>query len=180
MSAARGHRFVCSLENVAIFEVTDRNETQRAQWAKYFSAIHAIIFLAPISAFDQHLHEDRRVNRLDDTVQLWKQVCSNKLIQNTEIVVFLNKQDLLARKLASGIRFSSWVRNYRGAEDAESVSNYLKTKFTDIFRQSQRPPSSLHMFFTSVVVSLLLRCPIVHKKTQITICRTRKQRLSLL
>ncbi|KLO18972.1 G-alpha-domain-containing protein [Schizopora paradoxa] len=125
--------------------------SQRAQWAKYFSAIHAIIFLAPISAFDQHLHEDRRVNRLDDTVQLWKQVCSNKLIQNTEIVVFLNKQDLLARKLASGIRFSSWVRNYRGAEDAESVSNYLKTKFTDIFRQSQRPPSSLHMFFTSVV-----------------------------
>lgn len=125
--------------------------SQRAQWAKYFNAIHAIIFLAPLSSFDQHLHEDRRVNRLDDTVQLWKQVCSNKLIQNTEIVVFLNKQDLLERKLASGIRFSSWVRNYKGVEDAESVSNYLKMKFQDIFRQSTRPPSSLHIFFTSVV-----------------------------
>jgi hypothetical protein len=38
--------------------------TQRAAWQPYFEHVNALIFLAPISAFDQALVEDRRVNRL--------------------------------------------------------------------------------------------------------------------
>ncbi|KAG9076464.1 hypothetical protein FS749_011766 [Ceratobasidium sp. UAMH 11750] len=54
--------------------------SQRHVWAPFFSDVNAIIFLAPISAFDQTLAEDRRVNRVEDTIQLFKQVCGNKLL----------------------------------------------------------------------------------------------------
>ena len=35
-----------------------------AAWVPFFDNMNAIIFLAPISAFDQTLAEDRSVNRL--------------------------------------------------------------------------------------------------------------------
>ncbi|KAL7284024.1 hypothetical protein ACG7TL_001299 [Trametes sanguinea] len=77
-----------------------------ATWVPFFD--DAIIFLAPISAFDQTLVEDRSVNRLEDSVLLWKEVCSNKLLAKVDLVLFLNKCDILASKLKSGIRLANF------------------------------------------------------------------------
>ena len=65
--------------------------------------VNAIIFLAPISAFDQTLAEDPKVNRLEDSMLLWKSVVSNKLLENVNIILFLNKCDLLRAKLEAGV-----------------------------------------------------------------------------
>lgn len=35
------------------------------------------------------------MNRLEDSILLWKSVVSNKLLENVSIVLFLNKCDLL-------------------------------------------------------------------------------------
>lgn len=64
---------------------------QRAIWYPYFDDMDAIIFLAPISCFDERLAEDRRVNRLEDTYMLWKTLCGLKLLSKTQIILFLNK-----------------------------------------------------------------------------------------
>ena len=68
----------------------------------------AIIFLAPISGFDQALLEDRTINRLEDSVLLWKAVCSSKLLANVDLILFLNKCDILEKKLRSGIQYVSF------------------------------------------------------------------------
>jgi hypothetical protein len=67
------------------------HRSARATWAPYFDTVDAIIFLAPISCFDEKLAEDARVNRLEDTYLLWKSVSRNKLLAKTQIVLFLNK-----------------------------------------------------------------------------------------
>lgn len=41
------------------------------------------------------LIQDLKVNRLEDSLILWKAVVSNKLLANVNIVLFLNKCDLL-------------------------------------------------------------------------------------
>ncbi|KAH9923100.1 guanine nucleotide binding protein, alpha subunit [Amylocystis lapponica] len=46
-----------------------------------------IIFLAPISAFNQYLEEDPRTNRIDDSLQLFTTICSNKLLQKATLVL---------------------------------------------------------------------------------------------
>jgi len=103
---------------------------QRHAWAPYFQDVTAIIFLAPISAFDQVLTEDPRVNRLEDSLLLWRSVVSNKLLANVSIVLFLNKIDLLQAKLEAGVRLSHHMINYGSrANDYETVSNYFRTKF---------------------------------------------------
>jgi hypothetical protein len=76
------------------------------------STVDAIIFLAPISGFDQVLVEDKSVNRLEDSVLLWKAVCSNKLLANVDLVLFLNKCDILEAKLNAGVRLAKYVRSY--------------------------------------------------------------------
>jgi hypothetical protein len=79
---------------------------QRAAWVPYFDDVHAIIFIAPVSAFDQWLDEDARTNRLDDSMKLFESVCKSPLLQRAVLVLFMNKIDVLARKLRSGVRVS--------------------------------------------------------------------------
>ena len=103
-----------------IFDVGG-SRTSRAAWPAYFDDVHAILFLAPVSGFDERLREDRRVNRLDDSLQLWKIVCGHRLLKKTELVLFLNKTDVLERKIAEGIKFNSYVRSYEGPNNADDI-----------------------------------------------------------
>lgn len=59
---------------------------QRAAWIPYFKEITALIFLAPLSSFDETLTEDPSINRLEDTFMLWKTICANKLLADVQIV----------------------------------------------------------------------------------------------
>jgi guanine nucleotide-binding protein subunit alpha len=103
-----------------------------AAWIPFFDDMNAIIFLAPISCFDQVLAEDPNVNRLvwilvssayspidglifsaqADSVQLWTSIVSNKLLADTPIVLFLNKCDLLKAKIEAGSRFAKHIISY--------------------------------------------------------------------
>ncbi|PPQ73460.1 hypothetical protein CVT24_007551 [Panaeolus cyanescens] len=125
---------------------------QRQAWAPYFEDVNAIIFLAPISAFDQVLTEDPRVNRLEDSLLLWKSVVSNKLLAHVNIVLFLNKVDLLQSKLESGVKLSHHMVSYGDRpNDYDSVSKYFRNKF-GVIHQSYTPNKEreLYIHFTAV------------------------------
>ena len=70
-------------------------------------SVNALIFLAPISAFDQVLAEDPRVNRLEDSLLLWRAIVANKLLAHVNIILFLNKVDLL--QVSMGFRGSRFI-----------------------------------------------------------------------
>ena len=48
--------------------------------------VNSLIFLAPISAFDQVLQEDRLVNRVEDSLMLWREIVSNKNLRDIPLV----------------------------------------------------------------------------------------------
>jgi len=59
----------------------------------------------------------------EDSVILWKAVCSNKLLANVDLVLFLNKCDILEAKLNSGINVSKYIKSYGDrSNDVDSVS----------------------------------------------------------
>ncbi|KAF9226383.1 G-alpha-domain-containing protein [Gyrodon lividus] len=133
----------------------------RAAWVPYFDDMNAIIFLAPISCFDQVLQEDPSVNRLADSFLLWKNIVSNPLLKKTDLVLFLNKCDILRTKLASGIRLEHYITSYGNRpNDFESASTYLKKKFAGLMKEhaGEKP---FYSHFTSVTdnksTSLILR-----------------------
>ncbi|KIY63155.1 G-alpha-domain-containing protein [Cylindrobasidium torrendii FP15055 ss-10] len=126
------------------------SRSQRQTWMPFFDDVDAILFLAPISGFDQVLAEDNQVNRLEDSVLLWKGLCSNKLLQNVELVLFLNKCDILEKKLESGVRMSRYIRSYDKPNDFPTVSKYLMSKFNAIHREYSPKPRKFYAFCTSV------------------------------
>jgi len=77
---------------------------QRPAWVPYFEGSDAIIFLAPISAFDQYLPEDPTRNRIEDSLRLFKWIVSHPLLATAHIILLLNKSDVLKQKLKTGIR----------------------------------------------------------------------------
>jgi len=75
--------------------------------------------------------QDRLIRLQEDAVLLWKHLVGNKLLKDTQMVLFLNKLDILrgwkttptflliplihhhaAAKLKSGIRFADYVVSY--------------------------------------------------------------------
>ncbi|KAI8986680.1 G-alpha-domain-containing protein [Trametes punicea] len=127
------------------------SRSQRPTWVPFFDDVNAIIFLAPISAFDQTLVEDRSVNRLEDSVLLWKEVCSNKLLAKVDLVLFLNKCDILASKLRSGIRLAKYVRSFGDRpNEPEVAEKYFRSKFSAIHREHSPIPRKFYGFCTSV------------------------------
>lgn len=101
---------------------------QRPSWFPYFDDCDAIIFLAPVNCFDERLTEDRKVNRLEDSYMLWKLVCSSKLLAKTQMILFLNKCDLLDQKLKSGTRVRDHVRSF--GDRPNNVETVSKCKLT--------------------------------------------------
>ncbi|KAL4254709.1 P-loop containing nucleoside triphosphate hydrolase [Abortiporus biennis] len=128
------------------------SRTQRPAWFPYFDDCDTIIFLAPINCFDEKLAEDRRVNRLEDSFELWKMVCSSPLLAKTQIILFLNKCDLLEKKLRSGVRVKDYVPSFgKRSNDVQTVTQYFAQHFKEIFRQSSKEPRPFRVHLTSVI-----------------------------
>ncbi|CCA71310.1 related to guanine nucleotide-binding protein alpha-4 subunit [Serendipita indica DSM 11827] len=126
---------------------------QRHTWVPFFEDANAIIFLAPISAFDQYLEEDYKINRIDDSLQTFTSICANPLLKNVHLVLFLNKIDILRQKLAAGVKVKKYITSFANRpNEYDEVTAYFKAHFMQVHRKNnvdQRRALYTHM--TSVV-----------------------------
>ncbi|KAJ3757343.1 guanine nucleotide binding protein, alpha subunit [Lentinula raphanica] len=124
----------------------------RHAWVPYFEDATAIIFLAPISAFDQYLEEDPRTNRIDDSLQLFTAICSNKLLKKAHLVLMLNKTDVLKAKLKAGIRVQKYITSYGNRPNKyDDVASYFRAHFMQVHKRKDVSNRSLYLHFTSML-----------------------------
>ncbi|GJE90040.1 G-protein alpha subunit [Phanerochaete sordida] len=124
----------------------------RPSWVPYFEDATAIIFLAPMSAFDQYLEEDPRTNRIDDSLQLFTAICQNKLLAKAALVLMLNKADLLKKKLEAGIRVRKYISSYGDRPNTyEEVSEYFRAHFIQTHRRKDVSHRVLYTHFTALL-----------------------------
>ncbi|KAJ8488898.1 hypothetical protein ONZ51_g3234 [Trametes cubensis] len=141
-----------------VFYDVGGQRSQRASWASYFEDVNAMIFLCPMSSFNQRLSEDRSVNRLYDSMELWQTVCRSKLLSKATFILLLNKADLLRSKLRAGIKFSDYVIDYGRDEPntTEAVANYLRKEMMDIHRVCSPRKRQLHVHMTCAIDPTLM------------------------
>ncbi|KER25002.1 hypothetical protein T265_07454 [Opisthorchis viverrini] len=85
--------------NFELVDVGGQRE-QRAKWIEAMSdGVTAVIFLTDVSAYDMMLAEDHTVNRLSESINLLGQVWTKSPLRDKSIILFLNKQDKLERKV---------------------------------------------------------------------------------
>ncbi|KAH9940208.1 G-protein alpha subunit [Epithele typhae] len=123
----------------------------RQHWIPYFDDVQAIIFLAPL-AFNLVLEEDPKVNRLEDSITLWREVCTNTLLAKTTLILFLNKMDILQATLASGLRVTKYVPSYGDQpNDVPSVVKYFRDKFRGYHKRLSPKARPFYWHETSVI-----------------------------
>lgn len=143
-----------SRNNVCVYLLVPRfplTALQRPMWIPYFDDVQAIIFLAPL-AFNLMLEEDPKVNRLEDSIMLWKEICGNALLSKTTLILFLNKMDILQATLAAGIRVSKYVPSYGDQpNDVQHVTKYFRDKFRGYHKRLSPQARAFYWHETSVI-----------------------------
>ncbi|KAF7374433.1 hypothetical protein MSAN_00327400 [Mycena sanguinolenta] len=126
--------------------------SQRAAWVQFFDDVHFIIFLAPISTFNETLAENPAVNRLADSLKLWRTICSNKLLTTVEFILVFNKVDILTRKIQSGIRFAEHVASYGNKpNEPNDIIKYLSDAFATINQTYSPRKRKIHRHVTCAI-----------------------------
>lgn len=113
-----------------------RNE--RKKWIHCFEDVTAIIFFCDASAYNQTLFEDERVNRLLEALTLFEEICNCKYFHSTPLILFLNKSDLLKKKIKK-VDIGAYFDDYDGGKDYEKAINWLNSKFTALNKNSDKP-----------------------------------------
>jgi hypothetical protein len=85
--------FLCRMVDVG------GQRSERRKWIHFFEGVTAVIFFASLSEYDQTLQEAKTVNRMHESLTLFKEVCNCQWFSNTNIILFLNKRDLFEEKI---------------------------------------------------------------------------------
>ncbi|EMD36098.1 hypothetical protein CERSUDRAFT_116002 [Gelatoporia subvermispora B] len=127
------------------------SRSNRPHWIPYFDDVQAIIFLAPL-AFNLTLEEDAKVNRLEDSILLWRTICENPLLSKATLILFLNKMDILQATLAAGIRVVKYVPSYGDQpNDVQHVTKYFRDKFRGYHKRLSPKTRPFYWHETSVI-----------------------------
>ncbi|KAJ7127886.1 guanine nucleotide binding protein, alpha subunit [Mycena epipterygia] len=123
----------------------------RAVWIPFFDMVEAIVFLTPLS-FYEVLEEDTRVNRLEDSVVLWKEICANVLLQYCQLILFFNKMDILKAKLRGGLIIKEYVPSFADRPNTYAgATGYFKEKFRAYHKRTSPKPRAFFYYETTAV-----------------------------
>jgi GTPase SAR1 family protein len=113
------------------FKVVDvgGQRSERKKWINCFEDVTAVLFLAALSEYDQLLEEDEKTNRMSEALDLFSQICNEKCLKNTSLILFLNKSDLFAEKLKK-VSISVFDPGYKGPpHDLEASIRHIENIF---------------------------------------------------
>lgn len=94
-----------------MFDVGGQRE-ERRKWIQCFNDVTAIIFVTACDSFNMMLYEDEGENRLRESLELFKNIWNNRWLRTISVILFLNKQDLLAEKIKSGRRLEDYFPEF--------------------------------------------------------------------
>nr|XP_046227761.1 guanine nucleotide-binding protein subunit alpha-12a [Scatophagus argus] len=122
--------------------------SQRQKWFQCFDGITSILFMVSSSEYDQVLMEDRRTNRLVESMNIFETIVNNKLFLNVSIILFLNKTDLLVEKIRT-VDIRKNFPEFRGDPcRLEDVQAFLVQSFSRKRRNRGKP--LFHHFTTAI------------------------------
>jgi GTPase SAR1 family protein len=130
------NQFVIQGNKFNMFDVGgQRNE--RKKWIHFFEGVHILLFVTAISEFDQVLYEDGRTSRVQESIKVFESVANNHCFQKSDIILFLNKEDLFREKVRVK-RISDTLSAYTGPEytdgtDIDEFCAQAQDSFSQLF-----------------------------------------------
>ena len=92
--------------------------------------------------------EEPSLNKVVESLQVFTDVCNNKLLKKASMIVFLNKADLFEEKIKKSL-IKNYFPEYTGRQELNDAKIFFKKKFQDIFQESEMKESSIFMHSTT-------------------------------
>jgi len=91
-----------------------------------------------MSEFDQRLIEEHSVNRLEESLALFKTVIEMQWFREASVILFLNKKDLLEEKISHS-RLADYFPDFAGPEcDHEAAREFILGMFLAVVERRKR------------------------------------------
>jgi len=95
--------------------------SERKKWMHCFQDVTAILFCVAMSEYDLKLYEDDTTNRMQESLKLFRDICTNRWFTDTAVVLFLNKKDIFAEKI-NKVDLTVCFPKYTGGRDYDKVT----------------------------------------------------------
>jgi len=105
--------------------------SERRKWLHCFDDVKAVLFVAALSGYDMTLTEDGTTNRMEESLNLFQAICTNKFFNNSSIILFLNKHDLFTEKInKTNHHLRLYFPHYNGPDhDTSAAREFIKNRF---------------------------------------------------
>ncbi|KAK9302064.1 hypothetical protein QLX08_005802 [Tetragonisca angustula] len=106
--------------------------SERRKWIHCFENVTSIIFLVALSEYDQILFESENENRMEESKALFKTIITYPWFQQSSVILFLNKKDLLEEKIMYS-HLVDYFPEYNGPQrDAIPAREFILQMFVDL------------------------------------------------
>jgi len=106
--------------------------SERRKWIHVFENVTAVIYLAALDAYDMNLEEAPDVNRMQESLRVFKEVTSSQWFRRTSFILFLNKSDLFEIKIKSQ-PLNAFFPDYGGGLDYNKALEFIRNKYKQHF-----------------------------------------------
>ncbi|XP_012878089.1 PREDICTED: guanine nucleotide-binding protein subunit alpha-11 [Dipodomys ordii] len=127
------------LENI-IFRMVDvgGQRSERRKWIHCFENVTSIMFLVALSEYDQVLVESDNENRMEESKALFRTIITYPWFQNSSVILFLNKKDLLEDKVLHS-HLVDYFPEFDGPQrDAQAAREFILKMFVDLNPDSDK------------------------------------------
>ncbi|KAE8633137.1 hypothetical protein XENTR_v10001794 [Xenopus tropicalis] len=120
------------LENI-IFRMVDvgGQRSERRKWIHCFENVTSIIFLVALSEYDQVLAECDNENRMEESKALFRTIITYPWFQNSSVILFLNKKDLLQEKIMYSHLIDYFPEFTGPKQDSQSARDFILKLYQD-------------------------------------------------
>merc|ERR1712228_351137 len=101
-------------ENEFILYDVGGQRNERKKWIHHFADVAAVLFICALNHYHAVLFEDEKKNAMHEAVELFKEICNSKWFRKSEMILFLNKDDLFKEKLKEPISLSECFSEEKG------------------------------------------------------------------
>ncbi|KAL7025236.1 hypothetical protein ACKWTF_013406 [Chironomus riparius] len=121
------------LDNI-YFRIVDvgGQRSERRKWIHCFENVTSIIFISALSEYDQVLFESSDVNRLEESMALFKTLITSNWFQESSVLLFLNKKDLLHEKIMNSHLDDYFPEFYGPRKDIIAARNFILQMFVNL------------------------------------------------
>jgi len=119
--------------------------SERRKWIHCFENVTSIIFLVALSEYDQILFESNNENRMEESKALFKTIITYPWFQNSSIILFLNKKDLLEEKIMHS-HLVDYFPEFRGEKHDDKAARQFVLEM--YLAQNPDPERACYSHFT--------------------------------